>query len=66
MSRRKPAEPIFLTDKRKRLKSLDEFEAPYWLGSFKVPIGQRSKLWPLLTLSVSMGAAIGWFLLPHF
>ena len=54
--------PIELKAKAKRLRSLDEFEAPYWKGLFQpwrreaVPIG-------IIGVGFAIGVAIGILLL---
>jgi hypothetical protein len=50
--------------KSKRLKGLDEFEAPEFVGRV-ARIERRRKLewWGLMLAGVSVGGAIGWFLI---
>ena len=52
-----------LAGKKKRLRSLDEFEPPYWLGLFRLRAADEARLWPVILLGLGIGAAIGWFLL---
>ena len=64
--RQRPPEPIPLTGKKRRLKFLNEFESPYWLGLFKLAGVERPPLWPIVLLGVAIGAALGWLMLLQF
>jgi hypothetical protein len=55
-------EPVPLEVKAKRLKSLDEFEPPYWLGLFQP--GQVHWRFPAgaTIIGLLIGLSLGWFL----
>jgi hypothetical protein len=66
MSRNRIAKPVPLVGKKKRLRSLDEFEAPYWLGLFNPKDAGESRLWPIILFGIAIGVALGWLILSEF
>lgn len=63
-SRRTGAEPISIAGRPKRLRSLDEFEPPYWVGLFEAARGRGSRFWILVFAVAIVGSLIGWFAAP--
>ena len=63
MGRRQFLKPEPLAGKKKRLRSLDEFEPPYWVGLFRLRDAEEPRLWPVVLLGLGIGAAIGWLVL---
>jgi hypothetical protein len=50
--------PISLADKRRRLKSLDEFDPPYWKGLLKLP-DRKPLSMALVALAFLVGVLTG-------
>ena len=59
--RERAAQPI-----ERRLKSLDEFERPWWYPTFRLPTVERPGPfpWVYLILGGVLGAALGWYVFP--
>lgn len=58
MAKRSP-EPISLTGKHKRLRSLNEFEPPYWLGLFRAK-DKQPRVNPVVpVIGLAIGLALG-------
>ena len=54
-----PREPIPLTGRSRRLKSLSEFAPPYWLGVFKAQMDKRPSLLPAILAGLAIGVVLG-------
>lgn len=64
MSRRQrdsSSEPIAIAGRAKRLRSLDEFDPPYWLGLFQAARDRRQRFCVLVMAVAVAGLVIGWF-----
>ena len=51
---------------KKRLKSLEEFQRPWWFPTFRIPTKEQPGPfpWAYLIVGVMLGAGLGWFVLP--
>lgn len=61
----RPSLPAFLrTDRGKRLKGLDEFETPEFVGRMdRVARRKRLGWWAMMAAGFALGGAIGWGLI---
>jgi hypothetical protein len=59
-STRKPAKPIAVQPRGRRLKGLDEFESPTFVGRMERIERRRKLAWyTMLAIAVSVGAGLG-------
>jgi len=54
--------PIPLKGKSRRLKSLNEFEPPYWKGLFQPRRKDEVPNWLIVAIGLAVGVTIGLFL----
>lgn len=59
MERRSPKDLIPIASRTKRWRSLNEFEAPYWLGQFRVVRPAKVGVWSIILIGLAAGTVIG-------